>query len=351
MITKIKLIIILSVLLFNCGYAQTNKETKTFKKVIFDTLFSDKISIRAIVIDKNKVFYAANNNRFGNIDLTNKTKFERKITNDTLKIEFRSIAQTATNVFILTVGNPAILYKFSKTDNSKKIVYQENNPKVFYDSMQFYNDTDGIAIGDPIENCFSIITTHDGGNSWQKLSCDIAPELADGEAAFAASNTNIVIKNNKTWLFSGGKKSRVFISNDFCKTFKTIETPIIQGSAMTGIFTADFYDEKNGIIAGGDYEKPMQNFGNKAITKNGGKTWKLIAENQGFGYASCIQYIPNSKGKSLVCVGASGIFYSNDTAKSWTKLSDFKDFYTIRFIDEKTAVAAGKNVLVKLSFE
>ena len=180
---------------------------------------------------------------------------------------------------------------------------------------------------------------------------ETAPKLADGEAAFAASNTNIVIKNNKTWLFSGGKKSRVFISNDFGKTFKTIESPIIQGSSMTGIFTADFYDEKNGIIAGGDYEKPTQNFKNKAITKNGGKTWKLIAENQGFGYASCIQYIPNSCGKSLVCVGTSGVFYSNDTAKSWTKLSDFKDLYTIRFIDEKTAIAGGKNVLVNLSFE
>jgi hypothetical protein len=29
-----------------------------------------------------------------------------------------------------------------------------------------------------------------------------------------------------------------------------------------------------------------------------------------FGYASCIQYIPNSDGKSLVSVGASGLYYS-----------------------------------------
>jgi hypothetical protein len=27
----------------------------------------------------------------------------------------------------------------------------------------------------------------------------------DGEAAFAASNTNILIKGNNTWLVSGGK--------------------------------------------------------------------------------------------------------------------------------------------------
>ena len=48
---------------------------------------------------------------------------------------------------------------------------------------------------------------------------------------------------------------------------------------MTGIFTADFYDAKNGFIAGGDYEIPESKFRNKAITTDGGKTWKLMAEN------------------------------------------------------------------------
>jgi hypothetical protein len=36
-----------------------------------------------------------------------------------------------------------------------------------------------------------------------------------------------------------------------------------------------------------------------------------MAENQG--YASCIQYIPNSDGKSLVSVGVSGLYYSYDS--------------------------------------
>ena len=345
---KIILLIILHLATTNVFCQTTNK---SFSKIKVDTLFSDKISIRAILIDKNKVYYAADKNRFGNVDLVSKNKFERKITNDTLKLEFRSIAQTATDVFILSVGNPAILYKFSKTNNSKTIVYQENNPKVFYDAMQFFNDNDGIAIGDPTENCLSIITTNDGGNSWQKMSCENAPKLFDGEAAFAASNSNIVIKNNKIWIVSGGKKSRVFYSDNKGKTFKTTETPIVQGETMTGIFTADFFDEKNGIIAGGNYEKLNQNFGNKAITKNGGKTWKLISENQGFGYASCIQYIPNSDAKKLVCVGATGIFYSNDTAKTWTKLSDNKDLFTIIFINKNTAIAAGKNCMLRLNFE
>jgi photosystem II stability/assembly factor-like uncharacterized protein len=327
-----------------------SRAQQTFQSVRIDTIFKDKISIRAILIDKNKIWYAADKNRFGSLDLKSKTKFERVIKNDTLKMEFRSIAQTSSNVFILNVGNPAILYQFSKTSNDKKIAYQESDPKVFYDSMQFWNDNEGIAIGDPISNCLSIIITRDGGNSWQKLSCDKLPKTEEGEAAFAASNTNIIVKNDKTWIVSGGKKSRVFYSPDKGISWKVYPTPIVQGESMTGVFTADFYDEKIGFIAGGNYEKPNQNFSNKAITTNGGKTWKLIAENEGFGYASCIQFIPKSDTKQMVCVGTSGIFYSADKGKTWKKLSDEKDLFTLRFIDEKTAVAAGKNKMVALHF-
>jgi hypothetical protein len=46
-----------------------------------------------------------------------------------------------------------------------------------------------------------------------------------------------------------------------------------------------------------------------------------MAENQGFGYASCIQYIPNSDGKSLVSVGVSGLYYSYDSGNSWKQLA------------------------------
>ena len=119
---------------------------------------------------------------------------------------------------------------------------------------------------------------------------------------------------------------------------------------MTGIFSADFYDAKNGFVSGGDYELPEQNFGNKAITDDGGKTWNLVAENVGFGFASCVQYVPNSKGKSLVSVGASGIYYSNDKGKTWTQLATDGTLYTISFIDECTAVASGRNKLVRIQF-
>ncbi|MEO8233862.1 MAG: oxidoreductase [Flavobacterium sp.] len=342
--------LIISVL-YSCNVNKKIIYNSQFTQVSIDTLLNEKISCRAILIDNNKLWYAANNGNYGFISLNSPAKFETKINKENDKIEFRSIAQTSKYIFILSVANPALLYRISKEGIKSELVYQENNEKVFYDSMQFFNDNEGIAIGDPNEDCPSMIKTIDGGKTWKKILCNKLPKFANGEAFFAASNTNLIIKNNNVWMVSGGKKSRVFYSADKGETWKTSETPIAQGQTMTGSFTADFYNEKIGFIAGGNYEKLEQNFQNKAITNDGGKTWKLIAENEGFGYASCLQYLPNSKGKGIVTVGATGIYYSSDGGEKWKQLSTDKDLYTIRFIDNKTAIGAGKNKIVKLNFK
>lgn len=347
------LILLVTVALVSCKtavYKSENLNKIIFQSVLIDTLFQDKISIRAIQIDKNKIWYAADKGRYGFYNLETNQKIEIAISKDSLELEFRSIAQTAEHIFILNVANPALLHRISKDGTETKIVYQENHEKVFYDSMQFWDDKEGIAIGDPIADCLNIITTRDGGNSWNKIPCDKLPKVMEGEAAFAASNTNIVIKGDNTWIVSGGKKSRVFYSSDKGNSWTVYETPIVQGKTMTGIFTADFYDANNGFVAGGDYEIRNQNFTNKALTTDGGKTWKLTAENQGFGYASCVQYIPKSNGKGLVTVGFSGIQYSADAGVSWKQLSPDSTLNTIRFINENTAIAAGQNKMIRISF-
>lgn len=325
-------------------------KSDSFKAIVIDTLFQDNISIRAIVIDANKVWYAANNSRFGFFDLAKNKKKELTIATSSAKLEFRSIADTKKHLFILNVGNPALLYKIDKANLKSTLVYQENHEKVFYDSLSFWNSKEGIAIGDPIDGAFSIIITRNGGMSWEKIPAADLPKVVPGEAAFAASNTNIVTKGSKTWLFSGGVKSRVFYSPDKGKTWTVSNTPIIQGKSMAGIFTAAFYDAKNGFIAGGDYDILGQNFGNKARTIDGGRTWQLVAQNSGFGYASCVQYIPGSKGKSIVSVGASGLYYSSNSGATWEQLSKDSSLYTLRFINNHTAIAAGKNKMIRIHF-
>lgn len=348
---KILYFFLIPLLFSNCKHEIQPIKSNYFTSVSIDTILSDSISIRAILLENNKVWYAGNKGKYGFYDMEAKEKFQGIIKKDTMNPEFRSIAKNNSSIFIMSVGTPGLLYRISKDGSEIKLVYKEDNEKTFYDSMQFWNENEGIAIGDPIGDCFSVIITRDGGNTWKKISCDKLPKIVEGEAAFAASNTNLIVKNNVAWIVSGGKKARIFYSTDKGNSWEVSNTPIVQGSEMTGIFSGDFYDENIGFIVGGNYEKPELNSGNKALTINGGKTWTVIGENLGFGYASCVQFVPESGGKQLVTVGYSGLNYSSDNGTTWKQFLKDKDLYTIRFIDNETAIAAGKDKIIKIRFK
>lgn len=345
---KNSIFLFILILLTSCKPSQDYVATSFFK-ITTEELFSGSISIRAIASDNDTTYFAGSDKKLGYT--SSKSKLELQLTNLPYNFEFRSLALTSNYVYFLSTGNPALLYRYSRNLMAKELVYEEKNEKVFYDSMNFWNNKEGIAIGDPTEDCLSVILTRDSGKTWKKISCDKLPKTGTGEAAFAASNTNICIKGNSCWLVSGGIQSRVFYSGDKGISWEVYPTPIVQGLAMTGIFTADFYNEKIGFIAGGNFEKPNQNFQNKAITFDGGKTWKLVGEKIGPGYVSCVQFVPKSNGAGIVTVGANGLFYSNDFGNSWKKLSDVVNLYSIRFTSENRAIASGKDKIVKITFE
>ncbi|KAF2518757.1 oxidoreductase [Flavobacterium salilacus subsp. salilacus] len=346
---KYILVAVLLTFIISCKKEEEKKEMKpSFETVSIDTLLQDKISIRALTIDGDKAWYAGSNGKYGWVSLSGGKNFNGVISTDTILPEFRAIAQTKSDVFILNVGSPAVLYKITKDGKTVRKVYEESGEKVFYDSMQFYNDNEGMAMGDPTDGCLSVIKTTDDGETWTKLSCDNLPKVEDGEAAFAASNTNLVVKGNNAWMVSGGKKSRLFSSSDKGKSWKVYNTPIVQGSEMTGIFSVDFYDETIGFAVGGNYEQRDKNSGNKILTTDGGKNWELIGENSGFGYASCVQFMPNSDGNELVTCGSSGVFYSYNRGQSWKKIHDDASLHTLRFVDNKTIIAAGQDRIIRL---
>jgi len=323
---------------------------REISKVEIETILEDSLlSIRAIEIFKDgNLAFAGNNNTYGLYNSNPKKWSISKKVYDSLNVSFRAVSETSTDFFMLSIANPALLYK---TGNNGKmiLVYNEENEKVFYDSMDFWNDQEGIAIGDPTDDCMSVIITRDGGNTWTKLSCSNLPIAKEGEAAFAASDTNIAIIGDKAWVATGGKASRVLYSPDKGHTWEVFETPIVQGAATTGIYSIDFYDELNGFAIGGDYTKPKNNLTNKIFTNDGGKTWQVVAGGENPGYRSCVQYIPNRAGKELVAIGFNGIDYSNDSGYSWRHLSD-EGFYTLRFLNDSVAYAAGKGRISKLTF-
>lgn len=333
---------ILSILFVGCKKEVKKTQTKVFSEVLVEDLYvNDSTSIRALELVKNGFVFAGNNGELGEFD-GNKVDI-KELKHDSIVPHFRSICSNEKSVFVLSIASPALLFK------DGKLVYEEVHEKVFYDSMKFWNEQEGIALGDEMNGCMSVIITRDGGGTWNKLPCSDLPAIKEGTGAFAASNTNISIIGDKTWLATGGLESSILYSPDKGVTWEKITTPIIQGQATQGIYSLDFYDEKNGFAIGGAYDKPNDTLANKMLTKDGGKTWQIVANAKAPGYRSCVQYIPNSDAKELVAVGFKGISYSNDAGDNWKQLSD-ESFYTFRFVNDSTAYAAGKGRVSKLVF-
>ena len=321
----------------------------SYKKFSLQEFEQKNTSIRAIwAVSQDTLYYAGSNGQVGYT--YNAGKDWRRLSivyQDSLKPEFRSIAGNGRAVFVLSAGNPALLYKIEKEHIN--LVYKESHPQVFYDAMAFFDPQTGIAMGDPTSGCLSVLRTTDGGEHWYKTDCKELPKTALGEAAFAASNSNLKIIDTSVWMVTGGSKARVFKSEDMGINWQVYDTPIIQGKPTQGIYSVDFYDKNNGIIFGGDYLKPAINTQNKAITRDGGKTWKLVADSQAPGYSSCVQYIPHSQGKKIMAVGKRGLSLSLDAGSDWKQLSD-TGYYTIRFVNDSTAWLAGEEKVGLLQF-
>ncbi|MFH4967348.1 oxidoreductase [Gaetbulibacter sp. M240] len=320
-----------------------------FKSVQIEPVLQDStLSIRAIeILDDGNLAFAANNGAYGLYDVK-KQLWQTAVQNyDSLTLQFRAVAHTKTDFFMLSIDTPGLLYKTGDSGRME-LVYKEEGQGVFYDAMDFWNDQEGMAIGDSIGGCISIIITRNGGATWNKLDCEDLPEGLPEEGAFAASNTNIAIVGDKTWVATN--TGRIYYSADKGQSWQVSDTPIIKAKPTEGIYSLAFYDAENGFAIGGDYTNPEAHSKNKIRTRDGGKTWELVAVGQNPGYRSCVQYFPNSGGKGLVVVGFNGIDLSADAGNTWKHLSD-TGFYTLRFINDHEAFAAGQGGISKLIFK
>jgi hypothetical protein len=113
---------------------------------------------------------------------------------------------------------------------------------------------------------------------------------------------------------------------------------------MTGIFSMDNLSMDTAVIAGGSWSSKENTVKAMAITKDGGINWQLKENNPG--YISCVQYIP--KTNSLVACSSTGIYYSEDLAESWEKMSE-EGYYTFRVSENGNYLYfSGKNNLMSI---
>ena len=267
------------------------------------------ISIRALqAVNDSTVWFAASHGVYGYTKNGGVSWFVDSVKVDSVFPEFRSLAVLNENtVLLLSIDSPAYLLKTTTGGREWKQVYSNHSPGIFFDCMKFSNAENGIAVGDPVKNCFQIITTTDGGETWKPTPCSTIPPALEGETCFAASNSNISLVKNKVWFATGGSHARVFYSDDFGKHFTATATPLTQGGKMTGAFSLYFTDENTGIAGGGDYEKTDSSITALSITRDGGKTWLPIVTNKSF-FVSCVQLVKTKTATQLLVTGHYGTY-------------------------------------------
>jgi photosystem II stability/assembly factor-like uncharacterized protein len=243
------------------------------------------------------------------------------------KLDFRDVhAVDGKTAYLLSAGPGDLSKIYKTTDAGRSWALQLTNPDSsgFLDTIAFWDADHGLAFGDPVEGRFAVFATDDGGKTWTRTPTAGMPRAIEGEGAFAASGTCLVVEGkSNVWFGTGGARtSRVFRSTDRGKTWAVSETPVKAGTPSAGIFSVAFRDADHGIAIGGDYKKPDEAGGSVALTSDGGKTWRAAKGKPPRGFRSAVAYIPYVEGPTLMAVGTSGADISSDEGENWKRRHD-----------------------------
>ncbi|MEO7769313.1 MAG: oxidoreductase [Ferruginibacter sp.] len=270
-------------------------------------------SIRGLSVVNDRIVWVSGSNGTVGKSVDSGNTFKWITVKGFEKTDFRDIeAFDDRSAVIMGIAEPAYILKTIDGGETWKVAYENKSSGMFLDAMEFWNNRNGIVIGDPIKCSFFVARTLDGGMHW-KTGFSKNNAVADsGEACFASSGTNIRKLDEREAVFvSGGLHSNIFIRN------KKIPLPLIQGKESTGANSVAVKNSKIMIVAGGDFTTMDSTTQNCFITLDGGNTWKAPAISL-HGYRSCVEYL--SKNKWISC-GLNGVDFSNDEGRHWSWIS------------------------------
>ena len=265
------------------------------------------------------------------------------------KLDFRDIEAFDSNTaYVLSIGNgdSSRIYKTVNGGDSWTLQFTNSDPKAFFDAIACWDASNCVAMSDPVDNRFLLISTVDG-MTWTKPGTDRrSPPVpaATGEAAFAASGTCLITRGkSELYLVSGGTNARVFSSRDRGQTWSVADAPVAKGTAGSGVFSIAMSDGKYGVVVGGNYEKPDVAENTLAVTHTAASVW---ASRSGLsGYRSGVVFADD---RTIIAVGTNGSDISTDQGVTWQKLGS-EDLNSVAARGRKAVWAVGpKGTVVKL---
>jgi len=231
-------------------------------------------------------------------------------------LDFRDIeAFSADEAYVMSSGEGKKSRVYKTTDGGKtwKLQYSGTTPGFFLDSMTCDSETHCVALSDPVDGKFVVLSTNDGEH-WLELPRDRMPPALAKEGAFAASGTALVSCDRGGIYFgTGGPAARVFRSLDQGRSWTVSETPIASGTASSGIFSIACEGPDDLVAVGGDYKNPNNGKRVAIYSDDAGATWHL-AEAQPGGYRSAVASFSYG---DFAAVGPNGTDISHDKGIHW----------------------------------
>jgi hypothetical protein len=229
------------------------------------------------------------------------------------QFDFRDIEAFDENTaLIMGISEPAYILKTKDAGQSWQVVYENPSQGMFLDAMDFYDNQNGMVIGDPLDGKIFLARTNDAGDSWNQIDTKNYPTLSKGEACFASSGSNIVMLNKRKFAYiTGGIQSNLYIGK------KKIKLPIIQGKESTGANSLAVKSSSTWMVVGGDFLQKEEQIEHAVVTTNAGKSFSKPIEPP-HGYRSCVQFI---NVKTWISCGLNGVDITTDDGLHWQKIS------------------------------
>ena len=285
-------------------------------------------------------------------------------------LQFRDVQGVSERVaYLLSAGTgpDSRIYKTEDGGASWKLEFQNQNPNAFYDCFAFWTPRRGLATSDSVNGRFPAIRTLDG-ETWQDIG-DSLPPAQPGEASFAASGTCVATEGSRrAWIGTGGAaKARVLRTTDGGDSWEAFDTPVVQGTQTSGVFTIAFRDARHGILGAGELAAPTAFANTIARSHDGGQSWELTSQPPFPGAVYGLSYVLaqpllrkgeqehderwECPGRRVVITGPAGAAWTPDEGDTWFSLPGVANYWAVAFADEHTGWLVGtEGRILKITF-
>lgn len=247
---------------------------------------------------------------------------------DSAELDFRCLwAWDDERAIVASAGERDVIFRTENGGRTWEQVYEDPDRGAFFDGLAFWNEQQGVLMGDPLNGILYLLETRDAGRTWQRLPADSVPSVREGEAGFAASNSNLAVWGQSGLLIGlGGAApgeseplSRIVFRETADGPWQTRQVPL-RRSESSGIFSVVPVGSR-WVAVGGDYRREADAQENCALGVDGGNRWLVPAGNLPSGFRSAVTATGSAENALLVALGPNGGDVSWDLGERWQRFT------------------------------